>query len=222
MAAIVPYQQLTTLLAFCKRALRADPVLLEHFGRPDSIVSSTLEHDPFLDLDSGHPMLFRQEMPCLAIWWAGAKRIRASRVRHQGLHRSWGEDVNLRLVYVDKVYHGAPGVTARALASRRSVLVHWQLRRYLEDHKIDGVDEDFDLLTEGNIESLEMGDVGPVGDKDHDGFGADIQMVHYSAPYEEVSPMALQLIKLELHTNSDVVPSTTGPIISGNIVIPSS
>lgn len=224
MAKVVPYQQLTTLLAFCKRALRADAELLGYLDSPNNIVASTLEHDPFIDQDEGHPALFRQELPCLAIWEIGAARIRANASKQTGYNTRFGEDVSLGLVYVHKVYHGGKGVSARALGNRISKLVQWRLREILESHEIDAVDSEgvFDLFKEGKIDRLEMGDTLRIPDKDHDGFGSVLSMIHFSAPYEEVTPMALKLIALELHTNSDVVPSTTGPIISGDIPIPSS
>jgi hypothetical protein len=140
-------------------------------GTADNIVAATLEHDPLEDIESGQPLLFRQEMPLLAIWENTAEQIRASGARRQGLHKRWGEDVGLRMIYLHRQFHGGGGLTPRAIGARISKLVQWQQR---------------------------------IGDDKHDGFAAELNMVHYSAPYEEVTPMALKLIKLELHIGDEI------------------
>ena len=217
-----PNIQLETLLAFLKGALRADPVLLEHLGSPDSICRSTLEHDPLKDVDSkGIPRMFRTEMPVLAIWKDRSERVRGSAKFRQGVHTRWGLAVTMRMMYLHKVYHGSATLSPASTGERISNLVEWQMRGALEAHKYDGVDGGFDLLTDGNIESVEMGATTMIGDKTHDGFAAEITMIHYSAPYQEVAPMVLQTIDLELHLD-DVVPAVAGPIIQGDIVIPTS
>ncbi len=218
MACAVPYQQLETLLAFLKSALRADPVLLQYLDRPDNIVAKTLEHDPLEENERGQPMLFRQELPVLAIWEHSAERIRARRGSHPtGLHKRWGEVVTLRCIYAHKVYHAGSDLTPKAKAARISKLVEWQMREALETHRLDGAEDSFDLLTDGKIRSVQMkGTTRLPANKHLDGFATEIEMIHYSAPYEETTPAALKLIKLELHLD-DVVPAVAGPIVYGDV-----
>jgi hypothetical protein len=215
-----PYIQLSTLLAFLKSALRSDPILLKHLGSPGNIVRATIEHDPLREDKGGYPLLLCTQKPVLAIWKDSSDRIRASGKKRMGTHKRWGLDTTLRMVYLHKVLSSSDGLSPAAVGERISNLVEWQMRGYIEAHKMDNSGTVFDLLDEGNIESVSMGEATAItatkGGENYDGFAAEINMIHYNAPYEEVSPMALKLIDLELHLD-DVVPAVDGPIIEGEI-----
>jgi hypothetical protein len=213
---IPQYNQLHTLLAYLKRALRSDPVLLGQLERPDNIVASVLEHNPFMEVEDGIPLLFRTQLPCLAIWERGSERVRAVPGEYQGLHTRWGEKVDLGLAYAHQVCHGRDDLHPKAIGARISKVVRWQMREYLEKHRLDGESESFDLLEDGDIESVRMYDSAEIGDDKHDGFAANLTMIHYTAPYSEPKPAALQLIKLEIHLD-DEIPATDGPIVYGDI-----
>lgn len=220
------YLQLELLLAYVAAALRGSARLLSIKQAPEFIVAAATEFMPWTD--AGEAIIFESELPSLSIWEKEATR------ENRGIR---GEAVDVKLMYVDRFDVGGLETPPPAWGRRWAKETRWVAFEAIDRGSFQLSDGstialcpagDPDIIdeiswrkattfceTRGSPESAEteFGNIRSpnVGGDGICGWEADLTLVHAHPPYPLADPPALLKILF------DLIPSPTGPTVSGEV-----
>lgn len=210
---VIPNMQVTATLAYLKTAMRGDEILVGKFGAiPDEVVAGTMESAPVV-VENEQLKLARTMEPCLAL------HELESVVHFVGPVQGFKCQLQLWYVFSPPLgdMDGDLPVTSDAKSERWKTAIWTRLVHHIRVHetKLGDPATPWDLLTEGQIYSLEAGKCQFFPTGRVCGLKATLEMVKVHPPWAKPSPRLLNMIELTLPVGD--VDTPTGPTVVAEI-----